>query len=293
MLVSVAVSCGKAEPAQTTVATTTAAAGGDPSSDTTPVETEPPPAFDSVPAQDLGGEFHIYYALADDCFKDFHAETLTGDVKNDLIYERNSMVEEKLGVDIQISWADYPDVNNACKIQAQSNTSDYDMFGGHRTSLALSHQGFHYDLASIPTLNLDGEWWDKDYIEAITVNDSLYTVIGDAAISTLLFVSSMTFNKTMMDQSNITYPYDLVREGKWTLDALKTMTADFGEDLNGDGRYIRENDRFALLGWGTESSYSLFYGADFAFINRDAAGDPVLEFDTDKLVNILEKNLEI
>ena len=293
MLVSFAVSCGKAEPADTTVATTTAAVEGDTTSATTPGETEPPKAFDSVPAQQLGGTFHVRYAMADNCFEDFHAETLNGDVKNDLIYQRNSMVEEKLGVDVQISWNEYPEINNECKMQIQSGSHDFDLFGGHRTSLALSYQGFQYDLAKIPTLNLDGEWWDRDYVEAVTVNDSVYTVIGDAAISTLLFVSSMTFNKNLMDEANIAYPYDLVREGKWTLDALRTMTTDFGDDLNGDGRYIRENDRFALIGWGTESSYSLFYSCDFAFVNRNAAGDPALEFDTDKLVSILEKNLDI
>ena len=293
MLVSFAVSCGKTEPADTTATTTTVAVEGGTTAATTPAETEPPKAFDSVPAQQLGGAFHIRYALADNCFEDFHAETLNGDVKNDLIYERNSMVEEKLGVDIQISWAEYPEVNNECKMQVQSGTSDFSLFGGHRTSLTLSHQGYQYDLAKIDALNLDGEWWDKDYVDAVTVNDSVYTLIGDAAISTLLFVSSMTFNKTMMDEANIAYPYDLVREGKWTLDALKTMTADFGSDLNGDGKYIRENDRFALIGWGTESSYSLFYSCDFSFVNRNTDGDPVLEFDNDKLVSILEKNLDL
>ena len=295
LMLTSAIACGKtAEPAATTTAvgdsavseaTTTAA--------TEPAETEPPKAFDSVPEQNLGGEFHIRYAQADNCFEDFHAETMNGDVKNDAIYERNLMVEEKLGVDIQISWTEYPEVNNECKIQVQSGTADFDLFGGHRTSLALSHQGFQYDLAKIPTLNLSGEWWDQSYVNAVTVNDSVYTIIGDAAVSTLLFVSSMTFNKDLMDEANIAYPYDLVREGKWTLDALQTMTADYGSDLNGDGRYVRENDRFSLIGWGTESSYSLFYSADFSFVNRDTSGNPVLAFDTDKLVNILEKNLDV
>ena len=99
MLFTSFIACGKTEePADTTVAdatteaTTTAA--------TEPAETEPPKAFDKIPEQNLGGEFHIRYAQADSCYEDFHAETLNGDVKNDSIYQRNSMVEERLGIDV-------------------------------------------------------------------------------------------------------------------------------------------------------------------------------------------------
>ena len=294
MLSSAVVACGKAEPAETTAATTAASADeGNTTSATEPAQTEPPKAFDSVPEQNLGGEFHIRYAQADNCFEDFHAETMTGDVKNDAIYERNSMVEEKLGIDIQISWDEITVVNNDCKLQVQAGSSDYDLFGGHRSSLLLSYQGQQYDLSDISTLNLTGEWWDQGYIDAITVNDSLYTVIGDAGVSTLLFVSSMTFNKKLMDEAQIAYPYDLVREGKWTMDTLLNMTTDYSADLNGDGKLVREEDRFALLGWGTETTYSLFYNSGFSFINQNAAGELVLEYDSEKLNSVLEKLINV
>ena len=288
MLTSV-VACGKAEPEATTAATTTAAAAEGTTAATEPAETEPPKAFDSVPAQELGGTFHIRYAQADNCYEDFHAETMTGDVKNDSIYARNSMVEEKLGIDVQISWNEISVINNDCKLQVQAGSSDYDLFGGHRSSLALSYQGMQYKLSDISTLDLTQEWWDQGYIDAITINDSLYTVIGDAGVSTLLFVSSLTFNKKLMDEAQIAYPYDLVREGKWTMDALLNMTTDYSADLNGDGKLVREEDRFALLGWGTETTFSLFYSSGFAFINQSNTGDHMLEYDADKLNSVLEK----
>ena len=157
MLTSAALSCGKAEPAETTVATTTPTEG-DATVTTAPAETEPPKAFDTVPEQNLGGEFHIRYAQADSCYEDFHAETLNGDVKNDLIYERNLMVEEKLGIDIQITWNEITVVNSECKLQVQSGSEDYNLFGGHRSSLVLSYQGMQYDLTDVSTLDLTQEW---------------------------------------------------------------------------------------------------------------------------------------
>ena len=293
MLASVA-ACGKTEEP----AATTAATGDTPATDATtaatePAETEPPKAFDSVPAQNLGGDFHILYSTTDQSLADFTAETQNGDIKNDLIFMRNAMVEEKLGVDVMISPMGYTDLNMECQKQVQAGTDDYDLFGGHRNSLVLSYEGFQYDLMDIEALDLTQEWWDQNYVNTITINDSLYTVIGDIGVSTLLFVSSLTFNKKLMDEQNMAYPYDLVRSGKWTMDKLLEMTTDYGADLNGDGTLTRDNDRLAMVGWSTESGYSLFYGSGFSFLNRDAAGDPVLEYDSEKLVSVLEKTLDI
>lgn len=289
LMLTSAVACGKTEePAVTTIAGNDAATEATTAA-TEPAETEPPKAFDSVAEQNLGGDFQVLYAQADNCYEDFHAETLTGDVKNDLIYERNLMVEEKFGVDIQISWTDYKDVDAKCQLQVQSGSDDYDLFGGHRISLALSYQGMQYNIKDITTIDLTKEWWDQGYVDAITINDSLYTVIGDIGVSTLLFVSSLTFNKRLMDEANIAYPYDLVRDGKWTMDALYNMTVDYGSDLNGDGQVKREDDLLSIVGWSSESGYSNFYSTGFAFINRDAAGDYAISYDSERLNAIIEK----
>ena len=294
MLVSATVSCGKTEqPIETTVATSGGVATDTTTSATEPTETEPPKAFDTVPAQDLGGDFNILYSTTDQSVADFLAETQNGELKNDLIFMRNSLVKEKLGVTVILTPMGYTDLNMECQKQVQAGTDDYDLFGGHRNSLVLSYGGFQYDLMDIDALDLTQEWWDQNYVNSVTINDSLYTVIGDIGISTLLFVSSLTFNKKLMDEQNMAYPYDLVREGKWTMDALLTMTTDFGSDLNGDGALTREDDRLAMVGWSTESGYSLFYGSGFSFINRDAAGDPVLEYNSETLVNVLEKTMDI
>jgi hypothetical protein len=296
LLFSFAVSCGKTEAEPQDVEITTLASDATvATAQTTPAETEPPKAFDAVPDDvNLDGYvFNILYTSRDEVYYDFLAETINGEVQNDAVFQRNSMVEEKLNVDLQIAWKELDDVNNTCRIQVQSGTDDFDLFGGHRKSLALSYEGMQYNINDIDSIDLTQEWWDQDYIEAIRIHDSLYTVIGDIGVSTLLFISSMTFNKRMLDEANIAYPYDLVRQGKWTFEALQTMLKDQGADLNGDGVMKREDDQFALLGWATESAYSLFYGADFAFINRDATGAPLLEYDTEKLNTILERIVDI
>lgn len=73
MLASVA-ACGKTETVEsTTTAASDATTASASVAQTAPAETEPPKAFDSVPEQNLGGEFHIRYAQADNCYEDFLA----------------------------------------------------------------------------------------------------------------------------------------------------------------------------------------------------------------------------
>ena len=294
MLVSSFVACGKSEDP----AATTTAANGTTEATTTattePAETEPPKAFDSVPAQNYGGHvFSILYSQNDECYRDFLAEQMNGDVQNDAVFERNSMVEDKLNIEIEIAWDTHGTVNDKARLQSQAGSQDYDLFGGHRDSLKLTYQGFFYDLNQIEALNLDQVWWDQGWIDAITVNDALYTLIGDVNVSAQLFVSSLAFNKRLMDESNIAYPYDLVREGKWTLEAYKGMLTDFGSDLNGDGMMKTEDDLYGLTGWSWESGFSYLYGADFIFTNRDENGDFSVSFDMEKILDLSTKLVDL
>ena len=294
MLASV-VACGKTE-SDDTATTTTAAVGEEVTTTaaTEPAETEPPKAFDSVAEQNYGGHvFNILYSQNDECYRDFYAENLNGDVQNDAVFERNSMVEDKLNIDITIAWDTFGTVNDKARLQSQAGTQDYDLFGGHRDSLKLTYQGFFYDLNQIEALNLDQVWWDQGWIDAITVNDALYTLIGDVNVSAQLFVSSLAFNKRLMDESNIAYPYDLVREGKWTLEAYKGMLTDFGSDLNGDGKMTVESDLYGLTGWSWESGFSYLYGADFIFTNRDAEGHISVGFDMEKILDLSTKLVDM
>ena len=294
MVLPLAVSCGKKETTDPSATTTAPADTTTAISETTPVETEAPKAFDSVPAQDLKGHvFNILYAEADGCYKDFYSEVLNGDLKNDLIFERNEMVKEKLNIDMTISWEKYTSVNDKARMQSQAGSQDYDVFGGHRDSLKLTYQGFLYDLNDISTLDLDQEWWDQGWIDAITVNNSLYTLIGDVNISAQLFVSSLAFNKRLMDESNIAYPYDLVRQGKWTMDAYNELIKGFGADLNGDGKLTPENDLFALIGWSYESGYSNLYGANFVFTHRDTDGNLSVSFDNEKVLDLAARIVDL
>lgn len=258
------------------------------------VEPQRPSAFESAEKQDLEKYvFTIRYADFDDCYSDFHSEGLNGNVLNDAVYERNMLVEEALNMSIDISWDAYTAVNESVKTQVSSGDHSFDLFASQRTCLALSYGGYLYNMKDISTLRLDEEWWDQGYIDTMTVNDKLFTVVGDISVASLLFVSSLTFNKRLIEGYGLQIPYDMVRENKWTFDAMKTLLANTSQDLNNDGRMTAGDDIFSLIGWGSESGYSMVYSTGFKFMNRNAEGDVVLEYDSEKFISIIEKVREI
>lgn len=264
--------------------------------DTVPV-TEPVTefkAFSTVELQNYGGyTFHILYSQTDNCYNDFKADEINGSIMNDDIFQRNMMVEEALGVDVEIKWQAYGQVNTDLQTQVQAGNTDYDMYGGHKSSLALSYGGFLYDYNNISEIDLTQEWWDQDWVASMSVSDSIYALVGDISVSSLLFVSSLCFNKKLFADNALANPYDLVREKKWTYEALNNYISNYSSDLNGDGKMSYDTDRYGLTGWGTEAGYSLFYGSGFTFISKTPEDTYKLDYNTERLTAIADKVYEI
>ena len=255
--------------------------------DTQAPETIP---FDTVEKKDYGGyEFRILYPATDHCEKDFEAENINGEVQNDSVYTRNNAVETRLNIKILLSVAENADaVISEVNKQYTSGDTNYDMFGGHRSLLALSYQGKLYDLKKIDAFDFDGPWWDANYNDTMTINGSLYSAVGDLSVASMLFVSSMTFNKKLMDDSNIAYPYDKVRNMQWTYDELYEIVKDYGSDVNGGGMKL-EDDLYSIVGWSYESGFSLFYSSGFTFMNRTPDGRYEVDFDAEIATDLITR----
>ena len=105
---------------------------------------------------------------------------------------------------------------------------------------AIVTDGYLTDLYTIPELKLGEKWWDNVINDEIAINGHLYTASGPLQFMSLDLAWVLLFNENMMDDRGIEYPYDLVREGKWTLDAFNTMIAGV-PSLNGDESFTKWN----------------------------------------------------
>ena len=69
-------------------------------------------------------------------------------------------------------------------------------------------------------------------------------------------VISYFFNKKMIVDNNLENPYDLVREGKWTLEKMDKMVRDVSRDLNGNAEYDTD-DQYGFMGERASMAYTL------------------------------------
>lgn len=143
----------------------------------------------------------------------------------------NTLVEEHLGVTLEFqSGGDniynivYPsmmagdDTYQICANWAHYDTPDF-----ITTKSAL-------DFYELDALDLDQPYWNREVMETLAIHDHAYVGFGDFCYQNFNVVYC---NKDMLEDVGMTVPYAEVRNGKWTLDKLASMTSGLYRD-NGD-----------------------------------------------------------
>lgn len=230
----------------------------------------------------------------EDLKDDFEIEKLTSDVLDDAVYERNSVIERDYGVTFEYYCpGDYNAVNNAISTQVSSGLDEYDIAIGHKyTFTNCAQNNYLMDLGSITSMDLKNPWWDAACYNNLTVEGKTFLMTGDILPSSMLVSSAFVFNKKLAGELNKPEPYDLVKEGKWTLDALNEICAEVTLDLSGDMKIDYKEDRFSISSWMMDVSYSMFYGANGMFVTINEDGLPEMTYDATQVTNIYEKMYE-
>lgn len=197
-------------------------------------------------------------------------EEATGDALDDAIYNRNTKIEEKLGITLKETLTDndylYDTLLGMARNSILSGDDEYDVMylPVHRVSSMIYENSFN-NLNNISSLQLDREWWYSTFNDAITINGALYGALGDSNLMIQDAVRVLSFNEDMMENLKLDKPYDLVRSGKWTLDEMnKYLTA--AASLNGDSTSAWNKDGktiYGLANHGTAMSYYLIGCGEF------------------------------
>ena len=280
MLLSMA-ACGNTADVETTADT---AAQGE-----TVVETEETRAMHALPEDlDFGGaNFHIAYPDWQGYQHYFFADEATGDAMNDAIFSRTINTEEYLNVDItQHSPGYIADVVTEAK---KAVTAGDDVY-----SLALLHciqgvselvtGGYIYNLDTLPNVNLEADWWNRAQMDVLRLGKNTYYGVSDYMIPCPY---AIFFNKEMIVNNGMDNPYELVYEGKWTLDRFVDMAVSVTQDLNGDGAYTI--DDVAGVTANEISKYIPFMTAADQFITRTGDDGKIhLDINNEKTISIVE-----
>ena len=173
-------------------------------------------------------------------------------------YKRVQKVEQSFNIDItedvvvSSSYAASGSPGHGFKTvntQVASGTPNYDLCliaGYDVTQLALI--GYLYDLNSLPNLDLANSWWDQNAIDSLSIKDIVFFTMGDITINHKNSACCFLFSKTIAEEYGIEDPYQIVRDGKWTIEKLTELSKMVSDDLNDDG-LINEWDQFGIMVW--------------------------------------------
>ena len=241
-----------------------------------------------------GADFNIYcssnaeYGTVKD---DFTAEEYTGEPINDARYTRNLAIEQNYDVKINVfPAASTGDGTGTNAVKQSVTTGDYaydlTMLAGYSTC-KLAADNILLDLNTVEYIDLEKPWWDQRANSDLTVAGKLFYTTGDISTADNEATYCILYNKNMAEdlQLNIN-PYDMVRDGTWTIDNYSNILYGVSSDLDGNGVYDK-NDRYGVLIWD-DSIMGVVNAAGVKCCDV-VDGQITLTLYNDKSVSVLEK----
>jgi len=225
--------------------------------------------------------------------RDIYAETENGDLLNDAVYKRNTIIEEKYNITITETRVLRSAFNTRLRNAVNSGDNDFDAAMPYlQEVVSYAQQGWLTDLHSIPYMDLSKPWWNQSCVSQMSVGGHLYFVQSDITVIDNDAMEAMVFNKDIIQQNELASPYELVNEGKWTLDKLIEMSKNVSADLNGDGVMDLKDDRFGLVVQRT-SFLSFYAAAGGTIVEKDRDDLPYINFSNEKNYSLLTKLTEM
>ena len=253
MLLASFVACAETtgeENAETTAASTEAAVATD-------VVTEPEETIvgDDVPELDFKGEEIIILGRNRDwCADEIVVSDENGTIVNDAVYKRNSLVTDRLGVNIvfqgvgSTNSTDNYAVRDALRKFIESGAEDVHLVANAAyVSASTQAEGLYRNLTDVENLDLSKPYWSQGLNTAMEVGGAQYLCSGAICLSYYRFIFVTFFNIDTFNNAGIELLYDTVEKGEWTLERQFTLAEQLYKDNNGNGE-TDEGDFFGFMG---------------------------------------------
>ncbi len=219
-------------------------------------------------------------------------------IVNEGIANRNNLTEERFGIKIVEEYIyDSKRMNGDFYNRVRTDSMSEDvlpyqvlvpcLYDGANLAVA----GYLADLNSIESIDLSMPWWSQSINEECTINDKLYFQLSDIGHVSSGSVPALAFNKKWIETYDLEDPYQLVRDGKWTIDKAIEMTKTHFDDVDGNNK-IDYNDEFGWAGQ-LDDMWSLFYGSGEKIASIGSDGLPYISIFNSRSASVVEKMQEL
>lgn len=250
--------------------------------------------LDDLPADlDFGEEtVNVYYWDTDFLRNELTADGSTADIVDVAVYKRNLSVEERLNVKMNYVAGDIaaeyfmPEARDLIL----SGSTEFDIIvGAYYEACKIAQEGVFLDLANAKYIDYEKEYWNQDFIDALTINNKKFMLAGDISMSAVKSCATITFDLERFEATfgDVSEFYEMVLSGDgnpggWTLDVMNEYCRSSYVDLNGNAQYDN-SDQYGLSISGTSSDVDLFaYSAGVQWSHRDENNIPVIDMKTEQ-----------
>jgi len=247
---------------------------------------------EAIPVIDCGGrEFNFLIGDVAWTFRDIIAEEFTGEALNDAKYQRFRTIEDRYNIKInQLHNAEIQHTSDLLKKSVMTDDIQYDLTYLHASGVPQTvSAGLLMDWGTFRYPDFDNPWWNKKNMNAMTVKNVL--LLSPSAIE-LQYSSAICFNKQMVQDNALESPYELVKSGDWTMDKFYELCSGLSKDLNGDGKWDRQDQ----YGFTTNCNWMLksyLYAGNHSVLVKDENDAPQLNGDYARLSMIVEKMMRL
>lgn len=283
-----AVSCGGGETTTTETTAAVTQAASETAADDNRIS-------DNLPEMDYGGD-SVTILYREEVAYEFDTEQ-TGELMDDVVYDRNRAIGERFNLTLDYFgmpglWANKDTYCGVITNTVLAGDSTYDIVTGQSNIvLPLATENIYLDMTDAKYIDYSKPYWKDGYHENATINGHLYSVAGDYALTTLTETNVILFHAGLFTDYDIAYPYQLVRDGTWTLDAFLELVYTFSSDLNGDS-VIDENDLRGFTAYNN-SINPFTYSTQTAIMSKAEDGTHIMDFPKDKHIEVYDKIYEM
>ena len=223
--------------------------------------------------------------------RDIYVEGENGDTINDAVYYRNRAIEEKYNIKIKgvFSASQLGDAKKS--INSGDNAYDVLTIPLQANTAQLALEGLLLDLKNVPYIDLEKPWWDQRANAQLSIGNRLMTTISDLLVIDKDALFIFLFSKDVIQEYGLEDPYQLVRDGAWTIDKMWDMAKAVTKDVNGDGA-MDDADCYGLISQ-THTMHGNVVGSGHFVIVKDENDIPTLNITDPMIQASYEKWIDI
>ncbi len=226
-----------------------------------------------VQKQNYGEEFFLQLQPQSNKVEYYWLEESNDDVLSQAVYTRQAQIADYLGVEIVGVTVDGHDKYGAIFTTAVKNKDgSVDTLLSHSyMSLAeFISRGYLTDYNSIPEIDLDADYWNREVMDGVAAGNHLYLGYSDFRLG---FTNIIVFNKAMLEKyadSMEESIYEMVTNYHWTLDSMISLANTVYVDATGDGKTV--DDTFGIVGRQWENFTNFLQASNIQLVEINEQG---------------------